>query len=84
MRNFACWISREWIGKMIEAHSDFLGNSISKNILEELEDLEEEYLPNLKCSKETQKFIDEFISDLKNYEQTGEGSVYAEMFFLGD
>lgn len=67
---------------MIKAHD--LGNAICADILEELNEVhlgsEGRYLNNLNLSEKTEKFIDKFISDFKNFEKTGEGSVYAENY----
>lgn len=80
MKNFATYISKKTIANIIKAHDSFLGNAIEDDFLKELQTLEEEYLPNLRCSDGLKSFIDEFLTDVKKLKNTGEGSNYASEF----
>ena len=85
MKNYSTFITRESLKKMIEAHNmGAMGNAIDAEILEELNSVhlsrDGRYISNLNLSEKTEKFLDNFISDFKNYEKTGEGSVYAENY----
>jgi ribulose bisphosphate carboxylase small subunit len=86
MKNFSTFLTRKQMNKIISAHEMGMnfGSSIEENILSELNKCnlgrKGRYLANLEISDDAKKFIDDFITDVKNYEQTGEGSVYARNF----
>ena len=86
MKNYSTFITRKSLGKMIKAHDLGLnlGNAIDKDILEELNEVhlgrEGKFIINLNLSEKTEKFLDDFITDFKTFEKTGEGSVFAENY----
>ena len=86
MKNYSTFIKRKSLNKMIEAHDlgSNLGIAIDTDILSELNEVhlgrEGRYISNLNLSEKTENFLDNFISDFKNFEKTGEGSVYAENY----
>lgn len=86
MKNFSTFITRKSLNQMIEAHKmgANLGYGIDADVLEELNEThlgrDGKYICNLNLSEKTEKWLDNFISDFKNYEKTGEGSVYARNY----
>ena len=86
MKNFSTFITRKSLNKMIEAHKMGLnlGYGIDADVLEELNEIhlgrDGKYLSNLNLSEKTEKFLDNFISDFKSYEKTGEGSNFARNY----
>lgn len=81
MKNFSTYIDSKLVSKIIKSHDlGVMGNAIDSDILLELKSLKPEYLSNLKCSEECIEFLDSFLSDVKEYNNTGEGSNYAEQF----
>ena len=86
MKNYSTFITRKSLNKMIKAHDLGLnlGNAIDKDILEELNEVhlgrEGKFIINLNLSEKTEKFLDDFITDFKTFEKTGEGSVFAENY----
>lgn len=83
MKNYSTFLTQESLNKMIEAHDLGLnlGNAIDQEILKELNEVhlvnDGMFICNLNLSEKTEKFLDDFISDVMNFEKTGEGSVYA-------
>jgi hypothetical protein len=81
MKNFSSYIDADLISKIIKSHEiGVMGNAIDKSILLELKSIKPEYLSNLECSEECVNFLDSFLSDVKEFNRTGEGSNYAEEF----
>ena len=84
MRNFSTFLTRRQLNKMFSAHNDAFAGGVPEAIIKELNECKlgrnGRYLANLEISDSAKKFIDDFITDCKNYEETGEGSVYARNF----
>ena len=75
------YIDIQLVSKIIKAHDlGIMGSAIDAPVLKELKSLKPEYLSNLNCSEETINFLEAFLSDVKEFEQTGEGSGYAADF----
>lgn len=85
MKNYSTFLTRKQLNKMISAHNDSVaGCAIPEALIKELNECKlghnGRYLANLEISDTTKKFIDDFITDCKDYEKTGEGSIYARNF----
>jgi len=86
MKNCSTFITRKSLNKMIAAHDLGLnlGNAIDQKIIDELNSVhlgrDGRYISNLNLSEKTEKFLDNFISDFKTFEKTGEGSVFASNY----
>jgi Ca2+-binding EF-hand superfamily protein len=86
MKNYSTFITRKSLNKMIKAHDLGLnlGNAIDQKIIDELNSVhlgnEGKFISNLNLSSEAESFLDNFITDFKTFEKTGEGSVFAENY----
>jgi len=86
MKNYSTFITRKSLNQMIKAHDLGLnlGNAIDQSIIDELNAVHlgnnGKYISNLNLSAEAESFLDNFITDFKTFEKTGEGSVFAENY----
>jgi len=84
VKNFSFYVTKEFVAEMIRAHSDFLGCDIERDIVEELQEIVEEYIPNLNVTNEAKSFIDDFVTDIKNCQSQQDCSVYAQMYCINN
>lgn len=84
MKNFSTFLTRKQMNKIISAHEIGMSNAVPENILSELKGChlgrKGRFLSNLEISDEAKSFVDEFFTDVKTYEETGEGSNFAANF----
>jgi len=81
MKNFATYVDKKMIKKIIDAYDlGIVGNAIDAEILSELSSLNEAYLPDLHCSDECKNFIDQFLGDVDEFKMTGKGSNFSRNY----
>lgn len=84
MKNYSTFLTRKQINRIISAHETGISNAMPENIRTELNNChvgrKGRFLSNLEISDEAKTFVDDFFTDVKNYEETGEGSNFAANF----